>query len=235
MSEAPPILEFVDAVPPESDAGARSALRFALRPGEWAMIETSDHLAGRLIADLALGLIEPVSGAVRFLGRTWDSIPHDEACALRGLDTGRVFSGEGWVGNLDMDENMTLAIRHHESRPESALRAAARDIARRLGLPDIPDGRPAWISPRRLRMAQWARALQRPRRLLVLEFPTEDTEVPDSARLAAELRAAARGGAALLWIGPDSAMLDDGWSPVARIHTGPDPASAADTPPDRKR
>ncbi|MBP7275057.1 MAG: hypothetical protein KBA51_02510 [Kiritimatiellae bacterium] len=232
MSDEPPILEFANAIPPGDDAAPAPALHFALRAGELGVIETTEQVPARVVADLTQGLLDPAAGEVRYRGRAWPRIPHDEACRLRGMEIGRVFSLAGWVGNLDVDENLTLAGRHFDSRPESELLATARDAVRRVGLPDIPEGRPAWLAPRALQLAQWARALQHPRRLLILEFPLRKTFDSDAPRLADALRAAARDGAAVLWIGPGADVLERAWPPAARIRwnqekSNPEAASAA--------
>lgn len=217
MNPEDPILEFADVVLPLEEMAGHPPLLFSLRAGEWAAIETTEHLVARAIADLAQGLLDPAAGEVRFLGRPWPRIPHEESCRLRGMDIGRVFSSAGWVSNLDMDENLTLAGRHFDPRPEPELLADARAAVQRMGLADIPAGRPAWIAPRLLQITQWARALQGPRRLVVLELPLRKTHDADARTLADALRSAARGGAAVLWIGPGAHILDREWKPAAQV------------------
>ena len=227
MSPEAPLLEFADATLPGEDLAALPALRFALRAGDLAIIETTEHVIARTIADLAQGLLDPAAGEVRYQGRAWPRIPHEESCRLRGVDIGRVFSAGGWVSNLDLDENFTLAGRHWDPRPESELLADARGAAQRMGLPDLPAGRPAWIAPRVLQLAQWARALQHPRRLVILELPLRKTYTADAQLLADGLRSAACAGAAVLWIGPRADALDREWKPAAHIRWNRETATAA--------
>ena len=230
MSPEDSILEFADATLPSEELAAHPALRFALRAGELAVIETTEHIVARTVADLAQGLLDPAAGEVRFLGRAWMRIPHEEACRLRGMDVGRVFSSAGWVSNLDMDENLTLARRHFDPRPVPELLAEARAAVQRVGLADIPEGRPAWIAPRLLQFTQWARALQYPRRLIVLELPLRKTYDTDGRILGDALRSAARSGAAVVWIGPGADILDPDWKPAARIQLNRLTATPAQTP-----
>ncbi len=227
MSPEAPMLEFADATLPGEDLAPLPALRFALRAGELAIVETTEHVVARTIADLAQGLLDPLAGEVRYQGRAWPRIPHDESCRLRGVDIGRVFSAGGWVSNLDLDENFTLAGRHWDPRRESELLADARGAVQRMGLPDIPGGRPAWIAPRLLQLAQWARALQHPRRLVILELPLRKTYTADAQLLVDGLRSAARAGAAVLWMGPGAHLLDGEWKPTARIQLHREAAAPA--------
>jgi ABC-type lipoprotein export system ATPase subunit len=186
------------------------------------------------LGDLALGLEPAAAGAVHLLGHDWASIDPDDACVLRGRDTGRVFGGAAWMSNLDLDENLTLAARYHRTMDAPGAHASVQAAAAALGLPELPAGRPAWLSARILQIAQWARALHHAPRLLVLEDPLHHLPRESAEAFARALATARHEGAAVLWISPaepDAAILPD--AVVGHIHDGVwtiDPRLAHDAP-----
>ncbi len=200
MTDSVPILEFdrVTASVPEGPVFARD-VSLRLRPGELGIVRADPDLPPVWIADLAQGLLEPDAGTVRFGGRAWRDHPPREALAARGLEIGRVFSETMFLGNLDLDENITLAARHHGRRGADALADEARGLAVRLGLSAVPTARPAWAPPREREAAQWIRALLDSPKLVLVEaggLRTPEMAAAGAAVLA-DLR---RTGAAALWI-----------------------------------
>lgn len=207
----------------------------ALARGDAAVVTTAHHGLSTPLADLCSGLTVPESGAVRFLGRPWSARRHGEDARDRGR-IGRVWADAGWIGNLDLDENILLPQRHHTARSSAELREEAETLARALGLDGLPQARPAWASADTLRKAQWVRALMGSPALLLLEYPDEQADPPDRARLAAALERARQQGTAVLWIAarglPDLtakagrlryAMLRDSdlvWQPTESAMTG---------------
>jgi phospholipid/cholesterol/gamma-HCH transport system ATP-binding protein len=147
---------------------------------------------------------------VAFLGADWKTAPPDDQAARRGR-IGRVFDGHGWISNLDVDENMTLARRHHTTRPAGEIERDAEALVRRFGLPELPRLRPALMAPADLRRAEWVRAFLGEPRLVILEQPTRDVFAEAIPALAAAVDDACARGAAVLW------LMDDerAWSRAA--------------------
>lgn len=183
---------------PPYEVGLRN-LSFALAPGELLRV---DVVAGHTViplADLASGLLEPEEGEVLLHGRTWRDYAPDEAAAERGR-IGRIFEGAGWISNLDVDENITLSARYHAQMSEAEVLQAARELAVRLGLVELPTGRPALHASTELRRAEWVRALMGKPSLLILDRPVRDLPSEWIPPLLAELDRRRVDGAAVIWI-----------------------------------
>lgn len=210
MNAEPAILDLDGAAWMAASDASAPAITLSLPTGAAAWVTAPDPAEAVRLGDLALGLASAAAGAVRFLGRDWTAIGHDEACALRGRQTGRVFGGTAWLSNLDLDENLTLAARYHGSPSSADARASIGAAAARIGLPELPAGRPAWLPARTLQIAQWARALHHAPRLLVLEDPLRHVPREPAAALTRALADARAAGAAVLWMSPappDAACL----------------------------
>ena len=107
---------------------------------------------------------------MKFEDTDWEEMAADAAAAARGR-IGRVFEVRGWISNLDVDENITLAQRHHTSRPLGEIEAEALALAQQFGLADLPRLRPAMLRAGELRRAAWIRALLGAPTLILLEHP----------------------------------------------------------------
>jgi len=170
-----------------------------LNAGELGLVLTGHHTEGLPLADLASGLVAPETGVVRFQDEDWQDYHPDTAAIARGK-IGRIFEKRGWISNLDVDENITLAQRHHTRRPVAELEAEALALAKQFGFDDLPRVRPALLRPGELRRAAWIRALLGAPVLVLLEHPLRDLPVDAATPLVAAVQAATARGAAGLWI-----------------------------------
>lgn len=180
---------------------------FAVHPGELLLITLAPGRVRSPFADLTQGLIDPHRGQVRIAGRSWTQMPIPEMARHRSR-VGRVFDVGGWVSNLNVDENVLLAQRHHDTAPAAELRRRADELARSFGMDGVPTQRPAEASQNELRLSQWVRAFLGDMRLLVLERPARDVQPEAIEPLLKSLRAAREGGAAVLWITTHGALPD---------------------------
>ncbi len=204
------ILQFDAVTLPATDGYDEpvSGIDFVLRAGECALIELEEERACPPFADTAEGLSEPASGRVLTEGRDWITLAPDEAVARRS-GIGRVFERHAWVSNLDVDENVTLAQRHHTRRPPDEIRDEALRWAARFGRDTLPAVRPVWASRRDLMMAQWVRALLGAPRLIILEEPTRDMKKDDCDRLIQVVRERRAEGTAVMWLTSDMRLLNN--------------------------
>jgi len=195
------------SLPPSSeyDEGF-DAVDLALRRGEQCVIEVEGAQACPALADVCSGLIEPLSGVVRFMGRPWADYTADEAAMARSR-IGRVFEHHAWVSNLDLDENITLAQRHHTRRPEADIHQEALDLMQRFGLEHLPAMRPALAGRHISLLAQWVRALLANPSLLLLEKPTEEASDAECEALLACMGERLQAGAAVVWLTSDPRIL----------------------------
>ncbi len=174
-------------------------LSFVLAAGELALFDVaSGHVPGAL-ADLAGGMLDPDAGTVLFENQSWTERTAVQVAVARSR-IGRVFAEPGWISNLDVDENVTLAVRYHGLMEADAAYREADALAQRLGLPGLPAGRPAHVAAPDLRRAEWVRALLGPRKLVLLENPTRDLPLAWHKSLWTEVDRLRREGAAVVWI-----------------------------------
>jgi phospholipid/cholesterol/gamma-HCH transport system ATP-binding protein len=215
MAESQPIIELT-GVTVESDPAYDSPIwnvSLRLAPGELALVRLERGVVRLPLADAAEGLAEHYDGTAKFLGRDWRSVPAGEGAALRGR-IGRVFdavgaAGTGWVSNLDVDENVMLAQRHHTRRPSLEIEAEAAKLARMFGLPGLPRGRPAQTRAPDLRRAACVRAFLGTPDLILLERPTQGVYPEIMAPLINAVRSARARGAAVVWLNDNPAVWGD--------------------------
>jgi ABC-type lipoprotein export system ATPase subunit len=194
----------LEAQPPYETGLA--GITFSLRRGDLLAIRVEEGLGRLPFADVAQGLVEPESGRVTFLGEDWRAMPPNRAAECRGK-IGRVFETHAWISNLDVDENITLAQRHHTGRPDSEIAAEAGALAAQFGLSELPRGRPAVVRRADLRRAEWTRALLGEPQLIILENPTRDVSADALPGLVGAVKAARARGAAVIWMTDDARSL----------------------------
>ncbi len=203
MPEPEIILEFDRALSaPLPGQTAMEELTLQLCAGEMLLVRVEPGHEQLPLADAALGLAPPARGRVIFMGTDWQAAAPDNVLRHRAR-IGRVFDRSGWISNLDVIENITLAQRHHTRRPIAEIEAEARALARQFGLEEVPRGRPAAVPHRDLRRAEWARAWMGRPSLVCLERPGRGVATEYISQLADAVRQlCARGGAAI-WIADD--------------------------------
>jgi len=124
------------------------------------------------VADLALGLISPASGAVCFKDTDWEDMDAFQEAENRGR-IGCVFESAGWISSLNVIDNIVLRERHHTRREEDDIREEVAGLVVKAGIKDSHDInlRPAVVSRRRLRVYEWVRACMGSPDLIMLSFP----------------------------------------------------------------
>ncbi len=170
---------------------------FTLEAGELLLIRLERGQLRIPLADAAVGLIEPIEGQISFQGEDWKSMTPDQAAARRGR-CGRVFTGRGWCSNMSLNDNITLAQRHHTHRPETAIEAEAANLAHYFGLPGLPLWPPGQTRPGDLGRAGLIRAFLGKPDLVVLEQPTRHLYPEIMPPLMNAIRAARDRGAAVI-------------------------------------
>jgi phospholipid/cholesterol/gamma-HCH transport system ATP-binding protein len=217
MPEGKTILELT-GVTVESDPAYDSPIwnvSLRLGAGELALVRLERGVVRLPLADAAEGLAEHYDGTAAFLGRDWCTTTAREGAALRGR-IGRVFDavgvgavGTGWVSNLDVDENVMLAQRHHTRRPSKEIEAEAAKLARMFGLPGLPRGRPAQTRVPDLQRAACVRAFLGGPELILLERPAQGVYPEIMPPLINAVRSARGRGAAVVWLTDTPAVWND--------------------------
>lgn len=209
----------VSLAAPSTDVSSLEDVSFRLAPGGFLGIEVDD-LADRLpVADLAEGLLGPGSGSVRFLGKDWNDLPPFDQERLR-VRIGRVFDGQAWISNLNVDENVLLGALHGTLRSSADLRAEAESLATHVGLPALPVTRPEVTRAPDLARAQWVRAGLGERALIILERAESAVSVEQLKPLVSLVAQWRARGIAVLWIGTD-------WPAIRRAGLAVGPALLA--------
>src|SRR5687768_5443694 len=124
------ILQFSNATVPSSaqyETGL-SDVSFQLGPGDLLLVRIERENERLPIADASQGLVQMERSTISFMGDDWESLPTDRAAAQRGK-IGRLFDDEGWISDLDVDENILLAQLHHTDRSEQEIMDEAPTFA----------------------------------------------------------------------------------------------------------
>lgn len=198
------ILNFTDvtiASSPQYETGLSGA-SFALSPGDLLLVRIERENERLPLADAAQGLLDGDHGTISFLGEDWRALGADEAAARRGK-IGRLFDDEGWISDLDVDENILLAQLHHTDRSEGEIMDEALTLARVFGLPGLPRGRPGQVRRWDLRKAACIRAFLGQPTLIIIEQPIRGVYADVTAPLVNAVQSARRRAAAVLWMVTD--------------------------------
>jgi ABC-type ATPase involved in cell division len=200
MNESTDILRFHDVtIAPDSEyESGISNLGFSLAPGALAVVLLEKEQIRNPLADTAEGLVAPVRGTVTFLGEDWQTMGPDRVAAQRGK-IGRVFEGESCLSDLDVDQDITLAQRHHTRRPVKEIEQEAIQLCRVFGLAGLPRGPASNARRQDLQKAACARAFLGAPALILLENPTAGVYADVIGPLIDTVREARQRGAAVLW------------------------------------
>jgi phospholipid/cholesterol/gamma-HCH transport system ATP-binding protein len=200
MNASPPILKFND-VTIESSPSYETGLwnsSFKIDSGELLLVRIEREDERLPLADATEGLVTPAQGSVTFLGEDWNAMTAGQAAAQRGK-IGRLFDDEGWINDLDVDQNIMLSELHHTARSENDILEEALQWARVFGLPGLPRGRPGSMRRWDLRKAACIRAFLGQPVFIVLEQPVRGAYADLMAPLLSATKSARQRGAAVLW------------------------------------
>ncbi len=171
------------------------------------MIDARDTPLATDFADLCCGLHRPAEGEVRFLQRDWSRQPMEMANALRGL-IGRVHDEPGWLRFLDASTQYPDAQIHHTRTDLDTLYAEAAELAAHFGLPGLPSGSIARLSPGGPGSRRLSARLRRQPKLVILESPVQGL-IEDMVLAAAQPVVGGRDrGALAIWL--DRSRMDLG-------------------------
>ncbi len=205
------VLEFVDVFDK-----ARSAhfcpvkdASFKLCSGERLLVRAQVDTEYRNVLDLALGLEEPQSGQVLFMGRDWAKMNAFEEAEMRG-QMGVVFESAGWISSLSVIANIMLRVRHHTLRDDADIRREAEALAAEIGFSDIDDLelRPAVVHRRRLRAYEWVRACMGTPPVILMAFPERGVSSGVVGNLVKMVENRADNGSAVMLISDSPKLFD---------------------------
>jgi phospholipid/cholesterol/gamma-HCH transport system ATP-binding protein len=204
------VLEFQNVTTePEPFYDARIwGVSFTLASGDLILIRLERGHFRLPIGDVAGGILAPNQGVVRFLGEDWSEMSPDHTAAQRGK-IGRVFESKAWISDLDADENIMLAQRHHSKRPDEDIEEEAAKLADLFGLPGLPRGPVSRMHQQDLNLAVFVRAFIGNPVLIILERPTRNLFPGIMPPLINAVRAARERGSAVLWTTSEPRVWND--------------------------
>ncbi len=177
-------------------------LTFTLARGEIAVVHLEEGHENIPLVPLAQGLVVPDVGHVYFKGVDWTEMGASLLSAQRGLIR-RVYEHYGWITNLDIMENLSLAESYHTSRTMDDIVHEIQGLARRFGIDLVPQARPTRVHGMTLRKLEWVRAFVGNPELILLERPLYGAPKADAAKLIQAVLEVARRGVAVLWMADD--------------------------------
>ncbi len=198
------LLEFSQvSVPQDEYDGGLSNVTFMLDPGDVMVILTETKLMNTPLCNTAQGLLTPDSGVVRYDGSDWQAMAPDEQ-AMHRAGTGRIYGMQGaWLSNLDVDESVTLRVRHRAHRADAEVYEEARRLAAQLGLNELPGKRPPLLSKETLQICQCVRALLDAPNLILAEYATYHMSRSVKEHFMNLLQERRKSGMAVLWLTVD--------------------------------
>ena len=107
-----------------------SDVSFEIGSGDLLLVRIERENERLPLADACQGLLQTEQGTVSFLGDDWTTRSAEQAAAGRGK-IGRLFEDEGWISDLNVDENILLSQLHHTHRTEAEIMDEALQFARR--------------------------------------------------------------------------------------------------------
>ncbi len=187
-----------------------------LREGDLAIVQLDSSITTREATSLMQGLQSPRSGQVLFCKDHWRGHDYDRHFRMRS-QIGRVFEGQAWVENLNVDENVSLALRHHGSDSESIQQDIAYWLSK-LELRGLSRKRPAFVEPSLLQVHQWIRAFVGSPTLLLLERPMQFLSSSWLQKLLDSIDELRQRGAAVLWFtGEEESVPISSLQPLIRL------------------
>ncbi len=176
-----------------------SGLSLELGAGEAAAIVGPSGCGKSTLLHILAGLDRPDAGRVLVDGRDWTALAPEPRAKWRGEAVGFVFQLHHLLPELTAEENVALPLLLAGS-PESAARAAARELLARVGLSRQAGVFPRVLSGGERQRVAIARAVVRSPRLLLCDEPTGSLDAAHAADVLELLLGAARerAGALLL-------------------------------------
>ena len=195
------LLEFRGvSLPQEEYDSGLSNVSFSLNPGEVMVVLTETKHINNPLCNVAQGLITPESGVVLYEGVDWASMTPDDQ-AVRRAGMGRIYGPQGaWLSNLDVDESITLRVRHRAHRTDQDVYEEARALAAQFGMSELPGQRPPLMSRDELQSCQCVRALLDAPKLILAEYASIHMARPASERFLELLEQRRKSGAAVIWL-----------------------------------
>lgn len=181
------------------DAPVCAPITLSVRPGEVLAVVGANGTGKSTLLRTVTGILPPLAGTVRVLGRPVDERTSTQRAAL-AVDLG----DEAFFPALTVREHLELVcIGHRVPSPREVVDALLEE----LGLDSRADALPEALSSGQRRRLLLAAVLARPRSLLILDEPEQRLDAGMRDRLTTLLRDEAEAGGAVLVVTHDAALV----------------------------
>jgi phospholipid/cholesterol/gamma-HCH transport system ATP-binding protein len=144
---------------------------FRVSEGETLAIVGASGCGKSTLLRCIIGLLRPVHGTIRVLGREIWGLSSREMDALR-RQMGVAFQGSALLNSLTVGENVSLPLREHTPLDAHTIRIMTRMKLEQVGLRGLEDKMPAELSGGMRKRAGIARALTMDPKVLFLDEPS---------------------------------------------------------------
>ncbi len=207
MSLTPAVLELRDVSrvhgSGETAVHALSGVNLRVRPGELVAVMGPSGSGKSTLLTLAGGLDTPTSGEVYVEQEPLSTKSRKQMAALRRRSVGYVFQDLNLIPTLTALENVMLPLELDRQRTAAARRAASAALAE-VGISELADRFPDYMSGGQQQRAAIARALVGDRRLVLADEPTGALDSETGEAIMRVLRARVDAGAAGLLVTHES-------------------------------
>jgi ABC-type polar amino acid transport system ATPase subunit len=164
-----------------------------------ALLQVDDDSDAAVLVDACLGLSDPSTGHVRFLGVDWATrTPAERMYRRRRIGT--VVQTDVWPVHMTVLDSVLLAGAYHFDRPREEVIEHATELCRLFGLPGLPTGRRETTPRRALVRAACVRGFLGSPDLIVMQDAALEQSTELAVPLAQAISSARDRGAAVLWV-----------------------------------
>lgn len=154
-----------------SSVSALSGVDLSVHPGELVAVMGPSGSGKSTLLGIAGGLSTPTAGEVIVEGSYLSTLDQTGIARLRRRSLGYVFQDFNLIPTLTASENVALPL-ELDGLSQRAIRRAAQDALRSVGLADRPDASPDDLSGGQQQRVAIARAIVGARRLILADEPT---------------------------------------------------------------
>jgi phospholipid/cholesterol/gamma-HCH transport system ATP-binding protein len=158
-----------------------NSLTFAAEKGRSLAILGASGSGKTTLLKLAAGIIFPASGRVLISGIDLVQAARSQTQAVY-RDLGFLFQDTALIANMNISDNLALPLRYHGVGSPDEIARRVQDSLGRFGLENYAESLPASISVGLKKRAALARALINHPRLLFLDDPLAEADLPFQAQ-----------------------------------------------------
>ncbi len=146
--------------------------RFEAEPGEQVALWGPSGCGKSTMLNLISGLLRPDGGVIRVDGTETQGMSERELDRFRGERLGFVFQTFNLLSPFTALQNVLLAMRFSDTRPEKEWKPRATELLKRVGLSSRMHSKPRTMSVGEQQRVAIARALANTQKIILADEPT---------------------------------------------------------------